>query len=258
MTDRLLGRKVVIAGASSGIGLSTAKLCAAEGAEVVMLARGKDRLLTEADNIGSNAVPIVCDIADPSSVRDAFAIIDERFGELNALLNIAGVARIRAIEDATDDDIEYVMGVNLLGPIYTTRAATPLLRRAGGGDIVNVSSEVTDDYLPLMVLYGTSKAGLQTFSRMMGHELKADNIRVCNYVSGSTASGFGVNFTPEEVAAAYPAWEASGYLTRVAGPGMDPAWMAESFVFLLTRPPGQFVDRIHVRSFAPGGTKVEL
>ncbi len=60
MTDRLLGRKVVIAGASSGIGLATAKLCVAEGARVVMLARGKDRLLTEADNIGSNAVPIVC------------------------------------------------------------------------------------------------------------------------------------------------------------------------------------------------------
>jgi NAD(P)-dependent dehydrogenase (short-subunit alcohol dehydrogenase family) len=216
-----------------------------------MLARGKDRLETEAAAIGDAAVPIVCDIADPSSVGSAFGDIDDRFGKLDALLNVAGVARVRTIEDATDDDIDYVIGINLCGPIYTTRAAIPLLRKAGGGDIINVSSEITMDYLPYMVLYGTSKAGLETFSRMMAHELREDGIRVCTYMSGSTAdTGFGANFTPEDIAAAYPAWEASGYLTRVAGPGMDPAWMAEAFVFQLTRPRGQVIDVIHVRSFA--------
>jgi len=102
------------------------------------------------------------------------------------------------------------------------------------------------------VLYGVSKGGLEVFSRMMGHELKRDGIRVCTYVSGSTATDFGVNFEPGEIEAAYPEWEASGYLERVAGPGMDPEWMAEAFVFELTRPAGQMVDRIHVRSFAPG------
>lgn len=250
---RLSNRIVVVAGASSGIGLATARLCASEGARVVMLARRKDVLDTEAAAIGDTASPVVCDITDPSSVRTAFATIDERFGKIDALLNVAGVARIRRIEDATDDDIDYVIGVNLIGPIYTTRAAIPLLRKAGGGDIINVSSEITTDYLPRMVLYGTGKAGLETFSRMMAHELKSDNIRVSTYMSGSTAdTGFGVNFAPDEVAEVFPEWEASGFLTRVAGPGMDPDWMAEVFVFLLTRPPGQTIDVIHVRSSSPG------
>src|SRR5207247_2531882 len=117
-----------------------------------------------------------------------FEVIGARFGKLDALLNVAGVARIRRIEDATDDDIAYVFGINLLGPVYTTRAAIPLLRRAGGGDIVNVSSEITGDYLPAMVLYGASKTGLEGFSRMMTHELKQDGIRVSVFVAGSTAT----------------------------------------------------------------------
>lgn len=247
---QLEGRVVAVVGASSGIGLAAAKMAAREGADVVMMARGKDRLVEHATAVG--ATPIVCDVSEPDSVRTAFAEIDERFGRLHALLNVAGVARIRKIADASDDDIHFVMGVNLLGPIYTTRAAVPLMRKAGAGDIINVSSEITGDYMPSMVLYGVSKGGLDVFSRMMVHELKSENIRVANYVSGSVATDFGSNFTPEEIGAVWPDWEASGYLTRVAGPGMDPEWMAEAFLFQLTRPAGQMIDVIHVRSFAPG------
>jgi len=250
----LAGRRVAVAGASSGIGLAAARRLAAEGAEVAMLARRRDVLEAEATRIGDAAVPVVCDIADPASVRAAFSTVEERLGGLDALLNVAGVARLRRIEDASDDDIAYVFGINLLGPVYTTRAAIPLLRRAGGGDIVNVSSEITVDYcLPAMALYGASKAGLEGFSRMMTHELKEDGIRVSIFVAGSTETGFGVNFDPDEIAAVYPAWEASGYLTRVAGPGMDPEWLADAFLFQLTRPRGQMIDVIHVRSFGGGG-----
>jgi NAD(P)-dependent dehydrogenase (short-subunit alcohol dehydrogenase family) len=238
-------------GASAGMGLATAQLCAAEGAQVVMLARGKERLEQEASALGATA--IVCDVMDPSSVRGAFAQIGAKFGRLNALLNVAGVARIRRIEDATDEDIQYVMGINLLGPMYTTRSAIPLMRAAGGGDIINVSSEITTDFfLPYMALYGTSKGGLDAFSRSMVHELKADRIRVGNVVSGSFATDFAANFPMDEMMAAYPEWEASGYMTRIAGPPQDAAWMAEAILFQLTRPAGQMIDVIHVRSFAPG------
>jgi hypothetical protein len=75
---------------------------------------------------------------------------------------------------------------------------------------------------------------------------------VSNFVSGSVSTEFGSNFEPEEVGAVWPEWDASGYLTRVAGPGMDPAWMADAMLFLLTRPAGQMIDSINVRSFAPG------
>ena len=167
-----------------------------------MMARGKERLEQQAAELGAMAV--VCDIADPVSVRAAFAEIEAEHRKLDVLLNIAGVARIRKIADATDDDIAFVMGVNLLGPIYTTRSAIPLMRAAGGGDIINVSSEITGDYMPSMVLYGTSKGGLDTFSRMMVHELKSDKIRVSNFVSGSVSSEFGSNFSPKRSARCGP------------------------------------------------------
>lgn len=253
MGDLLNGKVVVVAGASAGIGLAAARRCAAEGADVVMLARGQQRLEVAAAEVGDRAVPIRCDITRPDDVRAAFGAITMRFGKLDALLNVAGVARIRRIEEATDDDIAFVFGVNLLGPIYTTRAAIPLMRAAGGGDIVNVSSEIVDDYMPRMVLYGASKGGLDTFTKMMVHELKADNIRVVRYTSGSVGgTSFGDNFGEGEVEAVWPEWDASGYLVRVAGPGMDPSWMAEAIVFAITRPRGQMIDVIHVRSFAPG------
>jgi NAD(P)-dependent dehydrogenase (short-subunit alcohol dehydrogenase family) len=221
-----------------------------------MLARGAERLAAAAEEVGSRAVPLTCDIARPESVREAFARIEERFGRIDALLNVAGVARIRRIEDASDDDIAFVMGVNLLGPIYTTRAAVPLLRAAGGGDIVFVSSEIVTDYLPRMVLYGASKGGLEVFARQMAHELKPEGIRVSRFTSGSVAgTGFGDNFEPAEIGAVLPEWEESGYLTRVAGPGMDAGWMAEALLFLLTRPRGQMIDVIHVRSFASGAAR---
>jgi len=253
----LSGKVVVVVGASAGIGLAVARHCAVDGAEVAMIARGKERLEAVASHVGERATPVICDITDPDSVRAAFDAIGARFGKVDAVLNIAGVAKVRRIEDASDQDIALVMGVNLLGPIYTTRAAVPLLRAAGGGDIVFVSSEIVEDYLPRMVLYGASKAGLETFSRMMAHELKDDSIRVSRYTSGSVAgTSFGDNIEPEAMADAYPEWEASGYLHRVAGPGMDADWMAEAMVFVITRPRGQMIDVIHVRSFGAGAAEV--
>lgn len=256
---KLNGKVVAVVGASAGIGLAVARSCVEQGAEVVMLARGADRLNAAAADLGERAIPIVCDITDPGSVRDAFSAIADRLGRVDALLNIAGVTRVRRIEDASDDDIAFVMGVNLLGPIYTTRAAVPLLRAAGGGDIVFVSSEIVDDYLPRMVLYGASKGGLETFSRMMTHELKQDGIRVTRFTSGTVAgTAFGDNFEPDVIAAAYPEWEASGYLDRVAGPGMDPVWMADAMLFVITRPRGQMIDVVHVRSFGVGAPEVSI
>jgi NAD(P)-dependent dehydrogenase (short-subunit alcohol dehydrogenase family) len=252
VSDQLTGKVVVIAGSSAGIGFASARRCAEEGADVVMLARGSGRLTEAAEEVGSKAFPIVCDVTSPDSVRAAFARVGERFGKIDALFNVAGAARIRRIEHATDDDIALVFGVNLLGPIYTTRAAIPLMRAAGAGDIVNVSSEIVDDYMPQMVLYGASKGGLDTFTKMMVHELQADNIRLVRFTSGSVSTSFGDNFSEGEVEAVWPEWDASGYLVRVAGPGMDPNWMADAMIFTITRPRGQMIDVIHVRSFAPG------
>jgi len=218
----------------------------------VMLARNKDRLDRAATDIGSNALPIQTDIGDPDSVRAAFSRVDSEFGRLDALLNVAGAARVRLIEESSDEDISVVVGTNFLGPIYTTRSAIPLLKRAGGGDIINVSSEVTLDDMPLMTLYSATKRGLEGFTKTMTKELKADKIRVTLLVAGSTAdTGFADNFGPGDAERGYPIWEKDGYMERVAGlEPMDQKWVAETMFFVVTRPRGQMVDVIHARSFS--------
>jgi NAD(P)-dependent dehydrogenase (short-subunit alcohol dehydrogenase family) len=239
----------VIAGASAGIGRATATRFAAAGATVVMLARGKERLAEAADSVGSSAVPIVTDVAEPDSVRAAFAEITDRLGRVDVLLNVAGVTRVRWFEDATDEDIAHVMGINLLGPMYTTRAAIPLLDAAGGGVIVNVSSEITLDAMPMMVLYGTSKAGLEAFTKTMNRELRDRGIRVCTCVVGSTITSFSDNFSTEDLVTAHPVWMADGYIGRVAGTQpMEAEDVAEALFFQATRPPRQMLDVMHVRA----------
>jgi NADP-dependent 3-hydroxy acid dehydrogenase YdfG len=253
VAESMQGKVVVVSGASAGIGKATARCFAAAGARVVMLARRKAKLDEAAAEIGAAAVPIAADISDPASVRSAFDQVDASFGRLDVLLNVAGAARVRRIEDASDDDIATVVGTNFLGPIYTTRAAIPLLKKAGGGDIVNVSSEVTIDDLPLMTLYSCTKRGLDGFTRTMTKELRSDRIRMTLVVMGTVdGTDFGDNFGPGDAERAYPAWAEDGYLTRVAGAHqpMDAAWVADAMLYVVTRPKGMMIDVIHTRVFA--------
>jgi len=247
----LEGKVVAVAGASTGIGFAASQAMAGAGAQVVMLARGRERLEAAAAGI-AGARALATDIADPQSVRGAFDKIDRDFGRLDVLLNVAAIGRVTRIVDARDDDIAAVFATNLLGPIYTTRAAIPLMRRNGGGDILNVSSESTLGYLPYMVLYAASKAGLEGFSRMVLHELKDEDIRVTLFVAGSTVSEFGANnYRPGDVDRAFPEWQNAGYRKQVSGTTKVPAeHVAEAMLFAVTRPRGQMIDVIHSRSFS--------
>jgi NAD(P)-dependent dehydrogenase (short-subunit alcohol dehydrogenase family) len=250
--EELHNRIIAIVGGSSGVGLATAEKLAGHGGIVVVMARGKERLDQAVLRLEGRAVAVAMDAADPASVRRAFAEVGRRFGKLDALLNVAGVARPIKIADATDDDIAYVMGINFLGPIYTTRSAIPLLKAAGGGDIVNVSSEITLDALPFMTLYGASKGGLEVFSRMMNRELKPEGIRVSTVVLGRTDTEFSsANIgDADQMASMRAIWDADGYSTRISGlVPMDRESVAEALLFLVTRPPGQMLDVMHVRSF---------
>jgi len=251
MDHELAGKVVVVAGASSGIGRATAERFAAEGATVVMLARGRERLDEAVALVPGRASGIVCDIADPASVRSAFADVDARFGRVDVLLNVAGAARVCAIADASDEDIATVVGTNFLGPIYTTRSAIPLMR-ASGGDIVNISSEITLDDMPLMTLYSSTKRGLDGFTRTMTKEPRSEGVRVTLVVMGSVgATSFGEsNFRPGDAERAYPVWAEDGYLTRVAAAEhpMEAAWVADTLVHAVTRPRGMMIDVIHTRA----------
>jgi NAD(P)-dependent dehydrogenase (short-subunit alcohol dehydrogenase family) len=249
MSRSMEGKVVVVSGASMGVGRATAQRFAQEGATVVLLARRKLLLDEIADTVGANAVPIATDVTCPAEVGAAFEQVAAQFGRVDVLVNSAGASRIRLIEEASDEDIAVTVNTNLVAPIYTTRAAIPLLRAAGGGDIMNISSEITLDYLPMMTLYAATKHGLNGFTEAMNHELRRDSIRVTLVILGAVGdSAIHENFGPGDLERAWPIWEADGYLTRMSGTQMlTSARVAEVLYDVLTRTRDLMMDVIHVR-----------
>jgi len=250
MSRSVEGKIAVVSGGSTGVGKAVAKQLTESGARVVVLARRPDRLEAAVAEIGGDTLGIPTDIGDGESVRAAFGTVAERFGKVDILFNCAGAARIRAIEDSTDEDIKACVGTNLLGPIHTTRSAVPLLRAAGGGDIVNVSSEITLDHMPLMSLYAATKHGLNGFTNAMRKDLRGDGIRVTLVILGSVGDTafFENNFTREDRERARPVWDADGYLARVgAAKAITSADVSQILFEVVTRPAEIGQDVMHIR-----------
>jgi NAD(P)-dependent dehydrogenase (short-subunit alcohol dehydrogenase family) len=255
MANALHGKVAAITGATSGSGRAIARRFAAEGAQVVLLARGKERLVAETEQLGANAIGIATDVGDVDSVRQAFAEIEQRFGRLDILVNNAAVHRPCFVEELSDFDIERQVRTNYLGPVYTCRAAIPLLRAAGGGDIVNTSSESTLDPFPMLSIYVSSKAALEAFSRTMMTEVNDDDIRITLVIQGIAHEGEGSTDwarEPERAAKAFELWKERGYIARVDRPEgllvQSTDEVAEVHLFAVTRPRRQKLDTIHVRS----------
>ena len=249
MNDELTNRVVVVAGASAGLGFAVARECAKQKARVMMFARNADRLVQAASDIGNLATPIACDITNPDSVRSAFDQIAEEAGHIDVLVNVAAIARIRLLSDASDEDIESIVRTNLFGPIYCIRSAVPLMRSTSNPQIINVSSEISLGYMPGMTLYSCSKAGLDDLSRCLVNELAPEGIRICNFVSGKIlGTDFVSNFELNELEHARRGWLESGYSHYVAGDGVEVEAMAGAMMSVIMSSPEVLFDVYHARS----------
>jgi meso-butanediol dehydrogenase / (S,S)-butanediol dehydrogenase / diacetyl reductase len=173
---------IVITGAGAGLGRALARRFASDGENVVLLGRNADKVNAAAAQIGERALAIGCDVSSADSVRAAFARIEERHPRIDVLINNAAVYEPFLIAEATDEQILNSVGTNLAGPILCARAAIPLLGR--GGHIINLSSESVGMLFPHMVMYQSSKAGLERFSQGLHHELEPMGIRVTTVRAG--------------------------------------------------------------------------
>jgi NAD(P)-dependent dehydrogenase (short-subunit alcohol dehydrogenase family) len=160
-----------------------------------------------------------------------------------------------ALESLGDQEIAAQVGTNLLGPIYTCRAAIPLLRAAGGGEIINTSSEVTIEVLPFQSIYAVTKSGLEALGRSLNYEYEKEDIRTTTIIQG-VALGDGGGTTdwdhnPEMTSVMWPRLQAEGTIARVIGKhgGQSVESVAEVHLFIVTRPRGQKLDVIRVRSY---------
>lgn len=175
------GKVAAITGASSGIGSATAKLLAGEGAKVGLIARRADRLGELAEKIeadGGEALPIELDITDHGKVEAAMAQINGQFGGINHLVNNAGVMLLGAVEGWDISQWQRMIEVNLLGLLYCTREALPIIRDSGGGHIVNVSSVAGRTANFGSAVYNMTKWGVTGFSEALRQEALNSNIRV--------------------------------------------------------------------------------
>jgi len=177
-----VSKVIVITGAGVGLGRALARRFVADGERVVLLGRTPAKIQAVATQLGEKALAIECDVASPESVKSAFAQIKTAHPRIDVLINNAAVYQPFLVEEATDDQIVKTIATNLTGAILCVRAALPLMGK--GGHIINVSSESVGMYFPHLVLYQSSKAGLERFSQGLHHELDPKGIRVTTVRAG--------------------------------------------------------------------------
>ncbi|MEL6818730.1 MAG: SDR family oxidoreductase [Pseudomonadota bacterium] len=172
-------KTVLITGAARGIGLATVRRFLVEGWNVVGIDNRGDALEQAFVSLKSNrARAIACDVSKPDDVEETVRMSAFLFGGLNALINNAGVADFAPAADHDYALWRSVMATNLDGPFLMTQAVAPLLRDAGGGSIVNITSISGLRASTMRVAYGTSKAALAHLTKQYAAELGEWNIRV--------------------------------------------------------------------------------
>src|SRR3954452_9628091 len=174
MAAPLEGRIAAVTGASSGIGQATALALAGAGASVALAARRQDRLEELAERItaeGGSALPIACDVSDEDQARTFIERAHQELGGLSILVNNAGVMLLGPVEGADTSEWRRMIDGNLLGLLYCTHAALPLLRERGGGTIVNVSSVAGRHANPGSAVYNLTKFGVHAFSEALRQEV---------------------------------------------------------------------------------------
>ncbi len=171
-----MSKVIVITGAGVGLGRAVARRFASEGETVVLLGRTAAKVEAVASEIGERAMAVECDVASPDSVRNAFAMIAQRYPRIDVLINNAAIFEPFLITNATDGQILDAVTTNLAGPMICARAAIPMMGR--GAHIINVSSESVDSHMPHLSVYQSSKAGLERFSESLYQELEPQGIRV--------------------------------------------------------------------------------
>jgi NAD(P)-dependent dehydrogenase (short-subunit alcohol dehydrogenase family) len=163
------GRACAVTGASRGIGRETARLLSAEGAEVLLVARSEDALdeaVEECSAAGGCAAALVLDVTDEDAGARIATEAGERFGKLDVLVNNAGTAKWRDLDDVSDEDWREAFELNVMAPLRAMRAAAPAMAERGWGRIVNVSSTAGKRPSASMSEYSVAKAAELSLSRL--------------------------------------------------------------------------------------------
>jgi 3-oxoacyl-[acyl-carrier protein] reductase len=181
----LKGRACLVTGASRGIGAETARLLCAEGASVLLVARSEERLAAAAREAsaagaetGGRAETLSLDVTDEDAGRRMLATTQERFGALDVLVNNAGTAQWRDLDDVPDEDWRAQYELNVMAPLRAMRAAIPPMAERGWGRVVNVCSTAGKRPSAAMPEYSVAKAAELSLSRLFADRHAGDGVLV--------------------------------------------------------------------------------
>lgn len=230
--DRTLeARRVLVTGASSGIGAAVAEAAAAAGGQVALLARSAGAIDDVAARIGGDPLVVPADVTDVDAVAGAMDRIAEEWGGLDAVVNAAGVVRPGGITETGPADWRATFDVNVLGLLHVTSAALPMLRAATVADVVNISSMSGRRRASVaMTVYSASKFAVHVISDGLREELGPDGVRV-------TIVSPGYVQTPIFDQVDHPELR-DRYQRALAEKGLDPAAVADQVVHALGQPAG--------------------
>jgi len=170
-------RRVIVTGASSGIGLDAAHLLHEAGAEVCLVARRAEVLAEVVSGLGDRVWSHACDVADADQVESLARAVEDRWGAADGLVNNAGIAPMATLDDTDPETWDTTFAVNVRGPYLISRALGPLLKKGESPAVVNISSSLADRAIPGMIAYNASKAALNHMTRCLALEW-APTVRV--------------------------------------------------------------------------------
>ena len=251
MTVEIKGKTIIVTGGSKGLGRVFVDTLVERGANVACLARQSEQLVELQDRKLDNLMAIACDISRPDEVDAAVHTCAERFGTLDAVVNNAALFQPFLIEGCSPEQVRRHFDINVLGPIWTTRAAIPHLKKSKG-QIISISSESVRNPFPFLSVYASSKAALETFSTAMREELREAGIRITTLrsgaIAGSTASS---NWDPEMGKAFFDTIVKTGHAAMAGVPASQES-MTDALCAVLSLAPDVNVDLIEVRGAAAG------
>jgi NADP-dependent 3-hydroxy acid dehydrogenase YdfG len=198
--NKIADKVTVVTGAGRGLGEAIARELAGAHAKIVLLDVRRDLIDTlakELEDAGEEALALTVDLCDENAIQAAFDLIVERFGQIDILVNNAGTDKTESIEEMSIEDWDRVMAVNLRAPFITSKLAFPIMRTAGSGHIINITSTAAKRAWANASAYHASKWGLLGFSHALHVESRQHKIKVTAVLAGGMTTPFLLDRFPD-------------------------------------------------------------
>ena len=233
----LADKVAIVTGATKGIGFAIAEELVRKGAKVFICGRNKKDLRYALDDLSpqGDVSGEICDVRSEEQVRQMVAECERAYGSVDILVNNAGIGIFgKTVEELTGEEFQRVIETNLLGVFYACHYAIPVMKRRGGGYIINISSLAGQNAHAKMAVYNASKFGLNGFSEALMQEVRQDDIKVSYICPGSVNTYFGGD-VPKEA----NAWQ------------LQPSDIAQTVLNLLEMDPRALPSKIEIRPSKP-------